>query len=820
MKCFILLALALLAFPFDCFANQLCISLTVVVVSGFFPLFLMSSSASKLRELIRAVRCCKTAAEERGLIQRECAHIRQSFKENKESSRIRNMLKLLYITMLGYPTEFGQMEVVKTISQSEYCLKRVGYLTLAVILDETDEVLTLAENHIKIDLGNSNPYAQALALNVVANVAGEDMSRDVLRELLTLIDSTNMYLKKKACLAALRAVKKAPDHAEVFLEKMVSCFQQQNHGFLMCALALVNECLQTESGAQFMNQYRQQISAAVRLLKQLVLSSKVTDQDIGGISDPFLQVKLLQFLRITGTGSQAASDAMNDVLAQVATNTDAGKNVGCAVHYECVKTINAICADDGLRVLGVNTVGRFLTSTRDNNVRYVALGTLLDVLKVDAAAVQRHQLTIIDCLKDVDSSIRRRAFALTVALIDSSNVRILTPDLIQYLAMCHEDEKAECTKLLCEVVETKAPSPEWRVEFSLRMFKVSKQYVSLQFGLNLLALVTNQSPELQQLATNGVWEEVSGPFDADLQSRHSLLITAIWLLGEFSGLVKGSADDVASCVASIATNTSSSLLKQYCLTALMKIASKSPSTEPVALAVFDTNATSLDCELQQRACEYSTLLNSFRQVAEFSFSQMPVIAVEEGESSISSNVVVSQASVPAAAPPQPAASSKSVIDDLFDLSSSPPRNPTGTAGNAVQARADLGDIFSAGPAPVLPQTGAVEQAFIDAFRCEDLVVSIRPSRHGSVVNVEASIRALTTPLSGLSFHVAVPKTCTVAVDPLPGTNINVGQSIVQKLSVNASNDAAQGKALMLRIKLVYTAGSVSKEQLFQFAHTF
>jgi hypothetical protein len=60
----------------------------------------------------------------------------------------------------------------------------------------------------------------------------------------------------------------------------------------------------------------------------------------------------------------------------------------------------------------------------------------------------------------------------------------------------------------------------------------------------------------------------------------------------------------------------------------------------------------------------------------------------------------------------------------------------------------------------------------------------------------------------------------VAVDPLPGTNINVGQSIVQKLSVNASNDAAQGKALMLRIKLVYTAGSVSKEQLFQFAHTF
>ena len=778
----------------------------------------MSSSASKLRELIRAVRCCKTAAEERGLIQRECANIRQSFKDNKESSRIRNMLKLLYITMLGYPTEFGQMEVVKTISQSEYCLKRVGYLTLAVILDETDEVLTLAENHIKIDLGNSNPYVQALALNVVANVAGEDMSRDVLRELQTLIDSNNMYLKKKACLAALRAVRKAPDHAEVFLEKMASCFQQQNHGFLMCALALVNECLQTEAGAPFLNQYRQQITTAVRLLKQLVLCSKVTDQDIGGIADPFLQIKLLQFLRITGRGSQAASDAMNDVLAQVATNTDAGKNVGCAVHYECVKTINAICADDGLRVLGINTIGRFLTSTRDNNVRFVALETLLHVLQVDASAVQRHHLTVIDCLKDIDSSIRRRALALTVALIDASNVRILVPDLIQYLAMCQEEEKADCTQLLCDVVESKAPSPEWRVEFSIRMFKVSKQYANLQFGLNLITLVTNQTAELQQLAANGLWEDVSGPFDADLQSRQTLLVTSVWILGEYCALVKAPADDVASCLASIATNTSSSLLKQYCLTALMKVASKFPTTEPVALAVFDTNATSLDCELQQRACEYSTLLNTFRQVAEFSFAQMPPITVSD-EDVASGTTSAPQVTI-TSTQPVPQAAATNVIDDLFDLSSPPQAAVTSNAPPAKAA--DINDLFSFGATPPRPasQPAPVEQPFIEAFRCEDVIVSIRPTRNGSSISVEANIRAFSSRLAGLSFHVAVPRTCVVNVDPLPGTEIAPGQTMLQKLSVNAAGDAAQGKSLMLRIKLVYSLGAAQKEQLFQFSHTF
>eukprot|EP00331_Platyophrya_macrostoma_P014607 CAMPEP_0176475500 /NCGR_PEP_ID=MMETSP0127-20121128/43639_1 /TAXON_ID=938130 /ORGANISM="Platyophrya macrostoma, Strain WH" /LENGTH=202 /DNA_ID=CAMNT_0017871099 /DNA_START=228 /DNA_END=833 /DNA_ORIENTATION=+ len=202
--------------------------------------------------------------------------------------------------MLGYPTEFGQMEVVKLIAQADYGGKRIGYLTLAVVLDETHEVLTLAENHIKKDLSNTNSFVQAIALDVVANVSGEDMARDVLHEVEQLLDSPNMYLRRKACLAALRIVKKAPDHAEIFLEKMQNIFQERNQMALMCSLTLVNQCLQTEQGEAFLPKFRLLITSAVRVLKQLVLATKITDQDIGGVSDPFLQIKLLQFLRLTG----------------------------------------------------------------------------------------------------------------------------------------------------------------------------------------------------------------------------------------------------------------------------------------------------------------------------------------------------------------------------------------------------------------------------------------------------------------------------------------------------------------------------------------
>lgn len=91
-----------------------------------------------------------------------------------------------------------------------------------------------------------------------------------------------------------------------------------------------------------------------------------------------------------GSGDADCSEAMNDILAQVATNTETSKNVGNAILYETVLTIMDINSESGLRVLAVNILGRFLLNT-DKNIRWVlSLQSFMELHSIS----ERHLMAI------------------------------------------------------------------------------------------------------------------------------------------------------------------------------------------------------------------------------------------------------------------------------------------------------------------------------------------------------------------------------------------------------------------------------------------
>lgn len=153
-------------------------------------------------------------ADERVLIQQESAAIRASFREEDSFQRHNNIAKLLYIHMLGSPAHFGQIECLKLVASPRFADKRLGYLGIMLLLDENQEVLTLVTNSLKkcvgsflhgvpfshlvlSDMNHSNMYVVGLGLCTFANIASEEMSRDLANEIEKLLGSSNTYIRKK-----------------------------------------------------------------------------------------------------------------------------------------------------------------------------------------------------------------------------------------------------------------------------------------------------------------------------------------------------------------------------------------------------------------------------------------------------------------------------------------------------------------------------------------------------------------------------------------------------------------------------------------------
>ena len=59
----------------------------------------------------------------------------------------------------------------------------------------------------------------------------------------------------------------------------------------------------------------------VRILKNLIMAGYSPEHDVCGVSDPFLQIKILRLLRLLGRNDSESSEIMNDILAQVCPNS-------------------------------------------------------------------------------------------------------------------------------------------------------------------------------------------------------------------------------------------------------------------------------------------------------------------------------------------------------------------------------------------------------------------------------------------------------------------------------------------------------------------
>ena len=109
-----------------------------------------------------------------------------------------------------------------------------------------------------------------------------------------------------------------------------------------------------------------------------------------------------------------------------------------------MRCIINIEANTGLISLSSTILGRFL-SHKDNNYKYIALNTLQSVAKTDLNSVQKHKNIILECMKDNDISIKRRALDLVYIIINTNNIKQIIKECLNFLILAEPENKFELT---------------------------------------------------------------------------------------------------------------------------------------------------------------------------------------------------------------------------------------------------------------------------------------------------------------------------------------------------------------------------------------
>lgn len=821
------------------------------------------STSIRLRDLIRQIRSARTAAEERQVVDKECAQIRANFRDEDTTSRSRNVAKLLYIHMLGYPAHFGQLECLKLVASPRFTDKRIGYLGSMLLLDERQDVHLLLTNSLKNDLNNSGQFIVGLALCTLGTIASPEMARDLAGEVERLLKSSNTYIRKKAALCAYRIISKVPDLLEMFLPACRQLLTEKHHGVLVGGVILITKMCEINVDA--LNHFRKLVPNLVRILKNLIMAGYSPDHDVFGVSDPFLQVKILRLLRLVGRDDETASESMSDILAQVATNTDSSKNVGNAILYEAVLSIMEVKSEGGLRVLAVNILGRFLLSTC-KNIRYVSLCTLLRTVHLDTNAVQRHRGTVMECLRDPDVTIRRRAMELCFALLNGNNIRSIMKEMVVFIEGADASLQAECCSRCVAAADRFSPSVNWHVDTLIVVLRAA--------GNNVRDDVTGSTIQLVASVVQQHGHVVVDMWRALVATDHTtqpLLQVCVWGVGEYgdqlmntiaasSDLQVSESDIVDRYHQILSNNVISITTKEYVIMSLMKLSTRlhSPAAINQIRVLVGGYMTSVNVELQQRAVEFCRLFGSHEQLRPALLERMPL--PETRSSTLAPAVSTSSApTTPATngsaqpsnalldllggldAPVTPVTSHTAAHSDsantlLSDLSITPQSSQkitaSSTANNNSSNLLDLiGDLgFSNGdsggslpkhqdpvPSQVLASTigniSKTDESVMDmeVYNVDPLRITMLLRRDVvSVDKCDVSVTVVNTSssqqLTDFLLQAAVPKSIQLQMLPASGNVLSPGSSISQQISVvNRSKTI-----LKMRLRMSFTVDGKTK----------
>ncbi|QUC18938.1 uncharacterized protein UV8b_03179 [Ustilaginoidea virens] len=360
-----------------------------------------------LYDLIRGLRNHK--GNEKEYIQKSLKECRAEVRSQDMDVKATALLKLIYLEMIGYDMSWASFHVLEVMSSPKYHQKRVGYLGAVQSFRPDTEVLMLATNLLKKDLGSSSQTVISLPIATLPHVITPSLALSTLADLLPRLSHSHSSIRKKTLVTLYRLALVYPEALLAAWPKIKERLMDPEEDASVTA-AIVN--VVCELGWRRPHDF---LPLAPRLFELLV---------DGG--NNWMAIKLIKlFAALTPLEPRLVRKLLPPLTNIIATTP------AMSLLYECINGIiqggilgstDDTSDTDEIATLCVTKLRGMIMIDGDPNLKYVALLAFNKIVVTHPYLVAQQEDVILECIDSPDITIRMQVLGLVQGMVTADNL--------------------------------------------------------------------------------------------------------------------------------------------------------------------------------------------------------------------------------------------------------------------------------------------------------------------------------------------------------------------------------------------------------------
>ena len=354
------------------------------------------------------------------IVAKSIQDIKDELKNRDIAVKATALQKLTYLQQLGHDMNWASFQIIEVMSQERFGLKRIGFLAAAQSFHEKTDVIVLTTALLKKEFSAKSAYEIGLAVSTLASIATEDLSRDLLSDVVSMLTSSRPYIRKKATLVLFKLYTKYPQGLRLTFDHLKRRLSDDVASVISCAINVICELARKKPSNY--------LSLAPELFTLMTSST-----------NNWMLIKIAKLMSALVQEEPRLARKLLEPLANIVQTTPAK-----SLMYECISTLTFALQHtkkaDGTDAKNVPAVVRLCTDRLrefvrdpDQNLKYLGLSGLVQLMKSHPRVVAEHRELVLQCLTDEDVTIRLRALELIAGMVTRRNLEDIVKSLMTHL---------------------------------------------------------------------------------------------------------------------------------------------------------------------------------------------------------------------------------------------------------------------------------------------------------------------------------------------------------------------------------------------------